>query len=220
MENTAELDWADLETEEMKKHVDDLPAIEIVPVRDDGDKANLVDIVKVFQKHYLEAKKQFLEAKRENEKLLRENGKLLLRISSMRSRRYVATLGELLDRLTITQIKEVKIPDHKKEYAQEIKDILHDIDLILKDSAVVFNADMLRALVVLAQYNLHIWMNEANFRKGVREGNNLELTHGLNSIRNFSKNLIQGIIGGRKDYKLDSVKAFPEWVPSGYQADE
>ena len=73
---------------------------------------------------------------------------------------------------------------------------------------------MLRALVVLAQYNLHIWHNESNFRNGIKEGNNLELTHGLNSIRCFCKNKLQEIIGGRKDYKLDNVEAFPEWVPS------
>ena len=36
-------------------------------------------------------------------------------------RKYLPTLGELIDRLTIVQLKEVKIPQHKKEYEQEIK---------------------------------------------------------------------------------------------------
>ena len=40
-------------------------------------------------------------------------------------RKYLPTLGELIDRLTIVQLKEVKIPQHKKEYEQEIKDIIH-----------------------------------------------------------------------------------------------
>ena len=31
-------------------------------------------------------------------------------------RKYLPTLGELIDRLTIVQLKEVKIPQHKKEY--------------------------------------------------------------------------------------------------------
>ena len=46
-------------------------------------------------------------------------------------RKYLPTLGELIDRLSIIQLKEVKIPQHKEEYAQEIKDIVHDISAIL-----------------------------------------------------------------------------------------
>ena len=43
-------------------------------------------------------------------------------------RKYLPTLGELIDRLSILQIKEIKIPNHKKEYQKEIKDIIHDIN--------------------------------------------------------------------------------------------
>ena len=49
----------------------------------------------------------------------------------MLNRKYQPTLSELIDRLSIAQLKEVFIPKHKKEYAQEISDILHDIDLTL-----------------------------------------------------------------------------------------
>ena len=130
-------------------------------------------------------------------------------------RKYLPTLGELLDRLTITQLKEVFITDHKAEYAKEIEDILHDIDLHLEEGEVVFDAKMLRALVVLAQMNLHIWHNESNYRKGIKDGNNLELTHGLNGIRNVAKNVIQSAVGGRKDYKIDCLAAdFKGWEVS------
>ena len=43
------------------------------------------------------------------------------------SRKYLPTLAELVDRLSIAQLKEVFITDHKNEYAQEIKDILPDV---------------------------------------------------------------------------------------------
>lgn len=133
----------------------------------------------------------------------------------MEERKYQYTFAELLDRLSIVQIKEVKIPEHKLEYAQEIRDIMHDIDLLLKKDNIVFNAEMLRALVVLSQMNLHIWVNEANYRKGIKEGNDLALTHGLNGIRNTSKNMIQSVIGGRKDYKIDCLAAdFQQWEVS------
>ena len=41
---------------------------------------------------------------------------------------------------------------------------------------------------------------------------NLRLTHGLNGIRNTAKNIIQESVGGRKDYKVDSLAAdFKDW---------
>ena len=126
-------------------------------------------------------------------------------------RKYLPTLSELVDRLSIAQLKEVFIAEHKAEYAQEIADISHDIQLIL-DSSEEITAETIRAIVVLAQMNLHIWHNESNYRKGVKDGNNLELTHGLNGIRNTSKNKIQEVVGGRKDYKIDCLAAdFKDW---------
>jgi hypothetical protein len=129
----------------------------------------------------------------------------------MEERKYLPTLSELVDRLSIAQLKEVFIAEHKAEYAQEISDICHDIQLILDRSEDV-TAETIRAIVVLSQMNLHIWHNEANYRKGIKDGNNLELTHGLNGIRNKAKNKIQEVVGGRKDYKIDCLAAdFKEW---------
>lgn len=130
----------------------------------------------------------------------------------MSERKYLPTLAELVDRLSISQLKEVFITEHKEEYAQEIKDILHDIQLILEEGKEPINAETIRAIVVLSQMNLHIWHNESNYRKGIIDGNNLELTHGLNGIRNTAKNKIQEIVGGRKDYKIDCLAAeFKDW---------
>ena len=129
----------------------------------------------------------------------------------MTERKYLPTLAELVDRLSISQLKEVFIPEHKEEYAQEISDILHDIQLIL-DGCEKIDAEVVRAIVVLSQMNLHIWHNESNYRKGIKEGNQLELTHGLNGIRNTAKNKIQEVVGGRKDYKIDCLAAeFKDW---------
>lgn len=127
----------------------------------------------------------------------------------MTQRKYLHTLSELIDRLSIVQLKEVFIPEHKTEYGQEINDIVHDIQLILDENNSTINAETIRAIVVLAQMNLHIWHNESNYRRGIKDGNNLELTHGLNGIRNTSKNIIQEVVGGRKDYKVDCLAA--EW---------
>ena len=152
------------------------------------------------------------------------------------SRKYLPTLAELIDRLSIIQLKEVFIPEHKEEYAQEIKEIVHDIDQILKgcdgkvtledescgtqvvkdvgtgNDKIHIDGETLRAIIVTAQMNLHIWHNESNYRKGVEGDNKLELTHGLNGLRNVAKNKIQEILGGRQDYKNNSLAAeFKDW---------
>jgi hypothetical protein len=128
------------------------------------------------------------------------------------NRKYLPTLSELIDRLSIVQLKEVFIPEHKNEYSKEISDILHDIQAHIDENNSVIDAEVVRAIVVLSQMNLHIWHNETNYRKGIKDGNNLELTHGLNGIRNTAKNKIQEVVGGRKDYKVDCLAAdFKDW---------
>jgi len=128
------------------------------------------------------------------------------------NRKYLPTLSELIDRLSIVQLKEVFITEHKSEYANEIADILHDIQAHIEENNAVLDAEVIRAIVVLSQMNLHIWHNETNYRKGIKDGNNLELTHGLNGIRNTAKNKIQEVVGGRKDYKIDCLAAdFKDW---------
>lgn len=131
-------------------------------------------------------------------------------------RKYLPTLGELIDRLSIIQLKEVKIPQHKEEYAQEIKDIVHDISEILSTTKKLkVDGDFIRAIIVLSQMNTHIWYNEDKARSGENKGNDLLLTHGLNGIRNTAKNKIQEKVGGRKDYKIDCIASdFKDWEVS------
>ena len=126
-------------------------------------------------------------------------------------RKYLPTLSELVDRLSIVQLKEVFIADHKEEYAKEIDEITHDIEEILKDDQIRLTGKDVRAIVVLSQMNLHIWQNETKYRAGTGDGN-LGLTHGLNGIRNTAKNKIQENEGARRDYKVDCIAAeFKDW---------
>jgi len=132
----------------------------------------------------------------------------------MTERRYLPTLSDLIDRLTIVQLKEVFIPEHKAEYAEEIKDILHDIDVILSSDDIALSAKDIRAIIVLAQMNLHIWHNESACRDSGGDGN-LKLTHGINGLRGQAKNKIQEVFGGRIDYKIDCLAAeFKDWEVS------
>ena len=132
-----------------------------------------------------------------------------------KERKFLPTLGELIDRLSIHQLKEVFIPENKDNYAQEMHDIVHDIDLILKEKDVNLDGDIIRAIIVLSQMNAHIWYNESQVRKGEKGTDNLMLTHGLNGIRNTAINKIMEVVGGRKDYKIDCIASdFKDWEVS------
>ena len=129
-------------------------------------------------------------------------------------RKYLPTLGELIDRLSIVQLKEVKIPEHKEEFSKEISDIVHDINEVLKEKDKI-DGEFIRAVIVLSQMNTHIWYNEDNARSGDNQGNQLMLTHGLNGIRNTAVNKIMEVVGGRKDYKVDCIASeFKDWEVS------
>ena len=132
-----------------------------------------------------------------------------------KQRKFLPTLGELIDRLSIHQLKEVFIPENKDNYAQEMHDIVHDINMILKENDIKLDADIVRAIIVLSQMNTHIWYNESQVRKGEKGTDNLMLTHGLNGIRNTAINKIMEVVGGRKDYKVDCIAAeFKDWEVS------
>ena len=132
----------------------------------------------------------------------------------MKQRKYLPTLGELIDRLSIHQLKEVFISENKENYAKEIDDMVHDINMILKEHKGEITGEIVRAIIVLSQMNLHIWHNESKVRRGDKDGN-LHLTHGLNGIRNTATNKIMDIVGGRKDYKIDCLAAdFKDWEVS------
>lgn len=129
-----------------------------------------------------------------------------------KERKYLPTLAELIDRLSISQLKEVFIIEHKEEYAQEIADIVNDIQICIESGTEPVTAETIRAIVVLSQMNLHIWHNESNVRAGKSGPSALVLTHGLNGIRNTAKNKIQEVVGGRKDYKIDCLASeFKDW---------
>ena len=84
-------------------------------------------------------------------------------------RKYLPTVGELIDRLIICQQKEFLIPEHKKEYAEEIQDILSDIDSNIREKNIKFDAKTIRVIIVLALINREIWLNESQARKGNKE---------------------------------------------------
>ncbi len=136
--------------------------------------------------------------------------------SIVTERKYLPTLADLVDRLTIVQQKMIFVPDKRSEYLDEIHDIMHDIDLILADLPKLKATDV-RAICILQLTNRFIWENESIARNG-GDGHDrrLKLTHSINGVRNSAKNMLASSTQGRQDYKIDCLAAdlppeFGDW---------
>lgn len=128
-----------------------------------------------------------------------------------KTRIYLPTLSDLVDRMTIVQLKAIFVTEHRDAYMGEMSAVLHDIDLLLREQAeagCVINAQALHAVAVIMLTNRFIWENESKARAGGAEQDKLlKLTHSINGVRNTAKNQLAAIMGGRKDYKIDTLAA-------------
>ncbi len=133
----------------------------------------------------------------------------------MADRKWLPNFAELIDRLSIHQLKEVFLTDEKDKYKREMREIMHDLDLIISEENVTLSSDMIRAIIVISQINTHIWYNESKARRGEEQDLKLlKLTHGLNGIRNRAINHILSAIGQEhhQNHKTDCLAAeFNEW---------
>jgi len=108
-----------------------------------------------------------------------------------KERRCLMDFSELLDCLTINQIKEIKLVKSRSNYAKEMRDITADLDLIIRKRKLRLSARIIRLSVVLSQINLQIWQAKENMTINPKRFNKfMKLAHQLNGIRNQVKNLI------------------------------
>lgn len=112
------------------------------------------------------------------------------KIKNNQERKYLPTLADLIDALSIDQIKEIKL-QNKQDYASEIEKISHDIDLLISQKRIKLSTRLIRIIIIIAQINVFIWHNKDQMQKDPAQYNNLlKLAHQLNGIRNRMKNLL------------------------------
>ena len=93
------------------------------------------------------------------------------------NRKYKVPFSELIDRLTVDQIKLLKNMDDKNDsLKKEIKNLMHDIDAIISDKKTSLNSDIIRMVINLAQINPYIWNlkdkmsnDENNYGKNLKQ---------------------------------------------------
>ena len=122
----------------------------------------------------------------------------------MIERKWLPTLGELLDRISIVTLKATFDIENKEKWEAEIADLVHDAQLILGEKQPQLTADFLRAVVVLATFNTLIWENEKHQRSDNPDGNNLIFTHQANGTRSRSRDIISKKVKNRTDQKVDA----------------
>lgn len=126
----------------------------------------------------------------------------------MSQRKYLPTFAELVDRMSICQLKAIFIPDNKEAYDKEIQDIQHDLDQIIRDKDIKLTSELLKATSVVMLANRYIWENESKCRNGDSQDLELlKLTHSINGVRNVAKNVISKELGERVDLKTDCLAA-------------
>tara|TARA_R110002020_G_scaffold86144_6_gene212421 strand:- start:5407 stop:5826 length:420 start_codon:yes stop_codon:yes gene_type:complete len=126
----------------------------------------------------------------------------------MNTRKYLPTFAELIDRLSICQLKSIFIPNNKEDYDQEIKDIQYDLDQIIEEKNIKLTSELLRASSIVMLTNRYIWENESKCRSGDSQDLELlRLTHSINGVRNTAKNAISKELGERVDLKIDCLAA-------------
>ena len=140
------------------------------------------------------------------------------------NRKWLPSFVDLIDRQSIFQLKEVMIPQNKDVYAQEMKNISHDLSQIIEENQLKWSGEVVSAIIALAQVNAHIWYNESKVRSGEEQDLSLlKLTHGLNGIRNRLMNFIKFKTGesDRIDLKTDCLAAeFKDWEYSVLNPDQ
>ena len=125
-------------------------------------------------------------------------------------RKYLPTLAELIDRLSIVMLKSIFIAENRKAYREEMALIEHDIDLELSelDGIGKIQALDIRAIMTIMLTNRAIWESESKARAGGNEQDKLlKMTHSLNGQRNTAKNVLSKRLGQRLDLKIDCLAA-------------
>jgi hypothetical protein len=111
------------------------------------------------------------------------------------ARQCLPTIADLIDELTINQIKQVLAADGAR-HRERVASLVHDVDLLLGARGAVLDARLVRALVLLAQTNLHIWvLKDRAQQEPARYMEHLKLAHQLNGVRNQMKNLLLDALG-------------------------
>jgi len=137
----------------------------------------------------------------------------------MTDRKFLPPFAELLDRLIIDQIKEVKLPAKASDIHAEMDLLWNDIDVLIAERGLRLSASLIAAIAAMAQINLEIW--SLKDRMSAEQGDymeNLKRAHQLNGVRNQIKNRLLEACGDaapgmvRTNFNTDGLEGWDLYV--------
>jgi len=112
--------------------------------------------------------------------------------------------SELVDKLSIIQIKQIINNKQYRSYENTISKILNELELnISKNKKMILNSKIVNLLNILSQINLFIWILRDEMqisKKNYKQ--NMKLSHQLNALRNITKNKLLLIFNKNKKQDL------------------
>ena len=115
-------------------------------------------------------------------------------MSKSKKEYYNFNTSELIDLLSNLQIKETKFLT--SSYTKELKKVLNDIDLILKNKKIKVSGKILRKIIFIGMSNLLVWEYKDDMLTDKKNYDNiLKKALRLNSVRNNTTNSLM------KDFK-------------------
>jgi hypothetical protein len=127
--------------------------------------------------------------------------------------KYKIPVADLIDKLTVDHIKQFKFKKFEGDLENNIKNILEDIEVVLKEKNILLDYKIIRPLIILAQVNLHIWNLKDEMEKDDKNYDNLlKLAHQLNGTRNKIKNELlkifkeDGFSNQRSNFSTDGLE--------------
>lgn len=108
--------------------------------------------------------------------------------------------SELIDKLIVSQIKQVMKNKNYKEYENGISSIIKEINLNIRNKKIYLDSKLINLIIALSQLNTFIWLLRDKVRESNKNlDNNIRLSHQLNALRNKVKNRLITYLDGEKD---------------------
>lgn len=128
-------------------------------------------------------------------------------------RKYKLSFGELIERITINQLREMLIDGDTSSYAKSIDDLEHDIEMTLVDKKIDVSSKLIRLIIITAELNTLIWIYKDKMQENPDKYDYyLKKSHQLNGLRNRIKNKINWVIDGNKlevtNVETDGLEGF------------
>jgi hypothetical protein len=127
---------------------------------------------------------------------------------SNKEKKYHLPISELVDRLTILEIKLVLDSKNTNDYLNELDLLKHDIELELGMKSTQIDLRLIQILVALGQMNLHIWYIKDRMKNQIDSPEayaaDMKLAHQLNGLRNQLKNNLLQLEGHTNNAKVRS----------------